>query len=106
VTHNSLPTATAHSRVAWWDNISPFQVLKTQTTFMKKQKFKLQVTMIVDVEIDPDFAVVQEYDSTDELLSDIVSYRFSQVLPVMQHAVKAEFHETEFEILEHSICLV
>ena len=72
---------------------------------MKKQKFKLQVTMIVEIEIDQHNDIVKEYDSTDELLSDIVSYRFSAVLPVM-NAVKADFQETTFEILEHGVCLV
>lgn len=72
---------------------------------MKKQKFKLEITMIVNVEIDQSNDIVNEYQGTDELLSDIVSYRFSDVLPVMI-AVKADFEETTFEILEHGICLV
>lgn len=73
---------------------------------MKKQKFKLEVTMIVEVEIDQEDEIVKEYESTDELLSDIVSYRFSPVLPVMQFGVKASFEEITFEILEHGVCLV
>jgi len=72
---------------------------------MKKQKFKLEVTMIVEVEIDQANDIVKEYDSTDELLSDIVSYRFSPVLPVMA-AVKADFQESTFEILEHGVSIV
>lgn len=73
---------------------------------MKKQKLKLEVTMIVWVEIDQENAIVQEYETTDELLADIVSYRFSSTLPVMQSGVKANIEETEFEILEHGVSLV
>lgn len=65
---------------------------------MQKQKFKLEVTMIVEVEIDQTNDIVKEYQSTDELLSDIVSYRFSAVLPVME-AIKTDFQETHFEVL-------
>lgn len=72
---------------------------------MKKQKFKLEVTMVVEVEIDETNDIVKEYENTDELLSDIVSYRFSSVLPVMA-AVKTDFEETTFQVLEHGICLV
>jgi len=72
---------------------------------MKKQKFKLEVTMIVEVEVDQTNEIVKEYVNADELLSDIISYRFSPVLPVMS-AVKVEFEETTFEILEHGICLI
>jgi len=72
---------------------------------MKKQKFKLEVTMIVEVEVDQTNEIVKEYDNADVLLLDIVSYRFSPVLPVMS-AVKVEFDETTFEILEHGICLI
>ena len=72
---------------------------------MKKQKIKLEVTMLVDVEIDQTNDIVKEYESTDELLSDIVSYRFSSVLPVMA-AVKTDFKETAFQVLEHGVCLV
>ena len=72
---------------------------------MKKQKFKLEVTMLIEVEIDQANDIVTEYDSMDELLSDIVSYRFSAVLPVMS-AVKTDFQETTFQILEHGVCLV
>jgi hypothetical protein len=72
---------------------------------MKKQKFKLEVTMIVEVEVDQTNEIVKEYENADELLSDIISYRFSPVLPVMS-AVKVEFEETTFEILEHGICLI
>ena len=72
---------------------------------MKKKKFKLEVTMIVEVEIDQENDIVKEYETTDELLSDIVSYRFSSVLPVMA-AVKADFEESTFEVLEHGVCLI
>lgn len=61
--------------------------------------------MVVEVEIDETNDIVKEYENTDELLSDIVSYRFSSVLPVMA-AVKTDFEETTFQVLEHGICLV
>ncbi len=64
-----------------------------------KENFKLQVTMIVDVEIDQDNDIVKEYENTNELLLDIVSYRFSQTLPVMKSGVVANFDEIDFKIL-------
>ncbi len=65
-----------------------------------KKKFKLEVTMIVEVEVDLTNEIVKEYGIFDELLSDIVSYRFSQTLPVMQSGVKANFEESTYEVLE------
>jgi hypothetical protein len=64
------------------------------------KKIKLEVVMLVTVEIDEANDIVQDYNSDKELLSDIVSYRFSSTLPVMQSGVKAEFEDTSFEILK------
>ncbi len=64
------------------------------------KKIKIEVVTVVTVEIDEANDIVQEYNSDKELLSDIVSYRFSSTLPVMKSGVKVEFEDTSFEILQ------
>lgn len=67
---------------------------------MENTKYKLKVEMIVEVEIDNQDEVVNDYDSDSELLEHIVSYRFSSILPVMKKGVRANFEEITFKILD------
>lgn len=71
---------------------------------MENKKIHMEVTMMVTVEIDEQNEIVKEYESLSELLNDIISYRFSSVLPVINSgAVKVEFNGHAYEI--HKNCL-
>lgn len=66
----------------------------------QKKKIQLEVTMMVEIEIDENDDIVKDYENTSELLNDIISYQFSSVLPVIASgAVKVEFNGFEYEIL-------
>lgn len=49
-----------------------------------KKAVKIKVEYMVTLEIDTENPIVQEYQSEGELLDDLVHYRFSEVLPVLQ----------------------
>lgn len=48
-----------------------------------KRTIKLEVTYKYTIEVDDDNYVVKEYANDLDLLGDVSSYRFSQVLPVI-----------------------
>lgn len=45
---------------------------------------KIHVEYEVELAINPDDEIVKEYSDEKELIDDLVSYRFSEVLPVLQ----------------------
>jgi hypothetical protein len=54
---------------------------------MSKKKITVDVHYQVTMEVDTDDDIVKEYESQNELVSDLVHYRFS-TLPVLQKGVK------------------
>jgi hypothetical protein len=54
------------------------------------KKIVIEVKQRVEVSIDENSEYVKSYDSESELISDIVSYNFSSVLPVIGNGVTVE----------------
>lgn len=57
---------------------------------------KVTVTYEYEIEVDDNNYIVQEYPSTESLVSDLVGYRFD-ILPVLDEGVRVK----NVEILEH-----
>ncbi len=53
-----------------------------------KKKLTVVVTYNYEIEIDTDNGIVKEYESESDLIEHLVSYRFSDVLPVIGKGVK------------------
>jgi hypothetical protein len=49
------------------------------------KKLVIEVKQRVEISIDENSEYVKSYDSESELISDIVSYKFSNVLPVISN---------------------
>ena len=58
---------------------------------------KVEVTQIVEIEVDETSQIVKQYESIDELVSDLVSYNFN-VLPVIGKGVNVN----DIEVVRHS----
>lgn len=54
------------------------------------KKIVIEVKQRVEITIDENSEYVKSYDSESELISDIVSYNFSSVLPVIGNGVTIE----------------
>lgn len=55
--------------------------------------------MMVTLEIDEQNEIVKEYESLSELINDVISYRFSSVLPIIKSgAVTLGFNGHTWEI--------
>ena len=61
---------------------------------MAKKKLELEVTFKYTIEIDGDSEIVQEYENEKELIEDLIAYRFSPVLPVINKGVEINDIET------------
>lgn len=53
-----------------------------------KKKLTVVVTYNYEIEIDTDNGIVKEYESESDLIEHLVSYRFSDGLPVIGKGVK------------------
>ena len=53
-----------------------------------KKKLTVVVTYNYEIEIDTDNGIVKEYESESDLIEHLVSYRFSDELPVIGKGVK------------------
>lgn len=61
--------------------------------------YEVEIRTVVTISVDESDFRVKDYDSIEELIDDLVSYRFSPILPVVQDGgVKVN----DYEILEHS----
>jgi hypothetical protein len=59
---------------------------------------EIKVTYKYEIEIDENNGIVQDYESENDLILDLASYRFSEVLPVMKEGVKVK----DIELVEIS----
>lgn len=64
-----------------------------------KKKQEVFVLIKYEVEIDEDDSVVKDYDSPKELIDDLVSYRFSEMMPVIK---SKGVIVRDVEVLKHS----
>jgi len=62
---------------------------------MALKEVKVDIKMRVVVKIDTEDPVVMEYESEKELIEHLVSYRFSEVLPVMKTGVQVKYNDCE-----------
>lgn len=66
---------------------------------MKKNVF-VEIEILAQIEIDYENEIVSDYEDIGDLVSDIISYKFSSVLPVVSSgAAKINFDSSDFKIL-------
>lgn len=62
---------------------------------MAINKITLSVTFNYELEIDEDNPIVKEYEDQDELLEDLVSYKMSNILPVVGNGVNIKSFDVD-----------
>ena len=54
-----------------------------------KKIFKIEATYCYTIEVDEDDLIVKDYENEQEMIEDLVSYRFD-ILPVLNDGVKVK----------------
>lgn len=62
---------------------------------MAINKITLSITFNYELEIDEDNPIVKEYEDQDELLEDLVSYKMSNILPVVGNGVNIKSFDVD-----------
>lgn len=57
---------------------------------MAKKKIEIEVLKVYTIEVDEESDIVKEYDSTKNLIEDLVYYNFYEILPVINHGVSVK----------------
>lgn len=55
---------------------------------MSKKIMRVNVSYSYEIEIDTENSIVKEYETDSALAEDLVTYKFSSVLPVLKEGVK------------------
>jgi hypothetical protein len=60
---------------------------------MSKKLVKINVSSVYELEVDEENSIVQDYKDLSEIIDDLASYKFSDVLPVLKEGVKIQNFE-------------